>query len=115
MCREGDALIYPYRCQCGFHFDVIKPIADIDNPEHCPKCNELGERYISSSVFFCGEKVDHAEYNPALGCITKNSKHRKQLAKDRGLEEIGNESVQNIHKHFESQKERELSKTWDDV
>lgn len=109
-------MIYPYRCiQCSNEFDVVKSVKEIDNPEHCPKCGQLGERFIASGIQFYGAKVEDAEYNPALGCIVKNSKHRRQLAKERGLEEIGNESVERVHRHFENRKEQELERAWDKV
>lgn len=109
-------MIYPYRClMCSKEFDVIKSVQEIDAPEHCPKCGHPGQRYIARGIQFYGAKVEDAEYNPALGCITKSAKHRRQLAKDRGLEEIGTEQVENIHKHFETQKERELDRAWDKV
>lgn len=46
-------------------------------------------------------KVEHAEYNPGLGCITKNSKHRAEIAKRKGLVEVGNEDVSNWRKRSE--------------
>lgn len=108
-------MIYPYRCpSCSNTFDVVKSVKEIDNPETCPKCNQPAERYIARTHFY-GAKVEDAEYNPAFGCITKSARHRKQLAKDRGMEEIGNESPERMHKHFETQKEQELEKAWDKV
>lgn len=107
-------MIYPYRCPGAHEFEVYKPIADIAREEKCPQCGEVAVRYIARTHFY-GAKVEDAEWNPAFGQVVKNTKHRKQLAKEKGMEEIGNEPVENVHKHFEKQKERELEQSWDKV
>lgn len=106
---------YPYRCNtCKNEFDVIKSVKEIDNEEICDKCGSLATRFIAVTHFY-GAKVEDAEYNPAFGCIVKDSKHRKELAKKFGVEEIGTESVEKVHKHFETQKAKELEDSWDKV
>lgn len=110
-------MIYPYRCKaCTQEFDVVKSIAEIDNAEKCLRCGSPDvERFISPSIHFNGAKVEDAEYNPALGKVVKSAKHRKELAKQMGLEEIGNESVETVHKHYESQKAKQLDDAWEKV
>ena len=97
---------YPYTCEaCGAKWEVIKSVRQIDEPEHCAKCQTPGRRYISRTSFY-GAAVEDAEYNPAFGCVIKNSAHRKALAKQRGMEEIGNESLDSIHAHFDGEQRR---------
>lgn len=95
-------MIYPYKCaMCEHKWEVPKFVRHIDMPELCPKCSSQGIRYISRTSFY-GAKVEEAEFNHGLGCVTKSADHRKQLAKQRGLEEIGNEPIENIHKHSDN-------------
>ena len=47
--------------------------------------------------------------------IIKNSKHRKDEARARGLEEVGNEPVEKIHKHFERVREEKREQAWAEV
>jgi putative FmdB family regulatory protein len=88
-------MIYEYECPlCNHIFDVVKSYRRIDDPEFCPKCKEKCKRNICFQGSFSGhDDWDKAEFNPGLGCITKNSKHRKEIAKSRGLEEVGNIDV----------------------
>lgn len=57
----------------------------------CPKCFGDGTRFISHRQSFYGEKVEDSYFCPALGTIIKNKNHRNQIAKSKGLEEIGND------------------------
>ncbi len=105
---------YPYRCPCGEHWDVLKPLADIERIEACPSCGNLdSERYIARTHHF-GASVQDAEYNPGLGMVTRNSKHRKDEAKARGMEEIGNEPVEKIHASMEAKRAQKYKDRWDD-
>lgn len=108
---------YPYRCtskECQFEFDVIKSIREIDNTEHCDKCGSEAARFISRTHFY-GASVEDAEYSPAFGCIVKSRKHRQELARRHGVEEIGNEDPNKIHDHFEKQRDKALEDSWDKV
>jgi putative FmdB family regulatory protein len=88
-------VIYPYRCpSCSKEFEVVKSVRDIDVVEYCPQCADIGVRYISRTSFFGASDWDKQEYNVGLGCVTKNSKHRDKIAKERGLVEIGNEDCE---------------------
>lgn len=85
---------YPYRCTsatCDHVFDVVKSLSEIDRPETCEKCSTACERFIGNTSFYGASDWDKAEYNPGLGCVTRNSLHRKQIAKERGLHEVGND------------------------
>jgi putative FmdB family regulatory protein len=93
-------MIYPYSCpHCNNNFDIIKRISEIDNVEKCPNCDNIvtkENRKIASGQIFYGAKVEDAEWCPGLGCIVKNSAHRRQIARARGLEEVGTEPVENM-------------------
>ena len=85
---------YPYACpssSCCHTWEVVKKVADLDRAEECPQCGEMGRRFIARTHFYGASDWDKAEYNPGLGCVVKNSKHRAQIAKERGLVEIGND------------------------
>lgn len=85
--------VYEYGCKdCGLNFDVVKSFKEYDLPQACQSCQSLEtERYISRSSFYGANDWDKVQWNPALGCITKNSKHRAQIAREKGLIEVGNE------------------------
>jgi len=81
---------YDYQCiKCEHEIEVIKSISEYDSREDCPKCNSEMQRLIKAG-YFLNEKVEEATYNPGLGCVVKNRKHRNELAKQRGLIEVGN-------------------------
>ena len=109
---------YPYECpKCETEFDVIKSHRDIDAIEVCPQCECLCDKTSRRIApgYFMGEKVEDASYDPAFGMIIKNSTHRKKIAKERGLIEVGTESPEKIDKYFE-EKQRERSKErWRDL
>lgn len=86
---------YPYICTaCSHDFDVIKSVRQIDDPEACQKCGSICRRYLVPVNFNGASDWDKAEYNPGLGCIVKNTKHRERIAKERGLIEVGSEDVE---------------------
>lgn len=107
---------YPYRClKCRHEWDVIKHHSRIDERETCPECgSQPAQRYIASG-FFYGEKVEDAEYNPAFGQVVRNKAHRRELAKQRGMVEIGNESPEAIHRHFDQERESRAKRRYDDL
>lgn len=115
--------IYPYKCKCGHSFETWARMSEIDSIEpECPKCyNKLtpNERLISGKISFSNEKVEDASYCQALGCVVKNNRHRAQIAKSRGLVEIGNETPETIHKHFEAERsqrdEKQKAERYHDV
>lgn len=108
-------MIYEYRCyQCIRAFDVVKPAAQMANEEYCPLCKAVGERqFVPSRLYLNGTAVQHAEYNPGLGCIVKDKAHRKEICKIKGVEEIGNEKPDSLHKHFDQKREDLRNERWD--
>lgn len=106
---------YPYRCaNCAREWDVVKAVADIDRDEPCD-CGELGTRYIARTHFYGASDWDSAEFNHGLGCVVRNGRHRRELAKSMGLEEIGNERVEKIHDHYDSLRADKRKKRWESV
>lgn len=95
--------------------DVIKRHTDIDNTETCPKCDTIMKRLIAGGSCFIGEKVEDAEYNPGLGCVTKNKKHRDEIAKSRGLYEVGNEDMGKLSDKMDTERKKKLAGNYDDL
>lgn len=109
-------MIYPYACPKGHRFEVIKPLSAIDNEERC-ECGEVSERQIGLTRL---DKTsaggwNQQSYNPALGQWTKSTKHARDIAKAKGLIEVGNEPPENIHKHFDKQREETRTQRYEDA
>jgi predicted nucleic acid-binding Zn ribbon protein len=107
-------VVYQYRCDpCANVFDVVKRAAAMTDPEFCSQCGKEAVReFVPSRVYFNGTSVQHAEFNPGLGCVTRNSNDRKEIAKRKGVEEIGNEPTDKIHKHFDQAREDNRERAW---
>lgn len=111
--QNAKSVTYQYQCKkCDLAFDVIKSVKDIYQEEYC-KCGTVAERqFVPSIVYFNGTKVEHAEYNPGLGCIVRNKAHRKEICKIKGVEEIGNEKPDSLHKYYEQKREERKEQAW---
>lgn len=108
--------VYLYGCsKCRHEFEEVKPISEYDQPANCPDCGKVGKKLVTAPSVFIGTKIEHAEYNPAFGCVVKNKRHRQYLAESKNLVEIGNEKVSTVHKTFDTQREEKRKKTWDDI
>jgi putative FmdB family regulatory protein len=109
---------YPYRCiTCQHPFEIVKRVAEIDNPESCPECGNPADRYISRTHFYGAGDWDKAEWNPGLGCVTKGARHRKEMARQRGMEEVGNDyrSPDTLHVEKERSREEKRERAWAEV
>jgi putative FmdB family regulatory protein len=110
-------MIYPYECpSCHQKFEVIKSVKYIDAIEVCPGCEVAAERRIGRP-YLCRVNDWVESYNPAFGCVVKSKAHQREILsryKDKGKEfiEIGNEPVENVHKHFDSQRAERDAKRW---
>jgi len=112
-------MIYPYLCSnCSHEFEIIKSVRQIDDEELCPECGNISDRTIS-----CSQGIDKSSaadwntphYNPAFGKhFSSNSQARKE-AKKRGMEEIGNEPIDKIHKKFDNDRQEKQRARWDSV
>jgi len=108
---------YDWHCQkCDANFETIESIKNYTGRGECPTCKNLSvDRIFSHQVYFIGASVEDATYNPAFGQVVKNSRQAREIAKEKGLIEIGTEKPETIHKHFDSQREEKLKKSWDEV
>jgi putative FmdB family regulatory protein len=109
-------MIYIYECcLCGQRFDIIKSYKDIDNIEFCPKCqSDKSRRIITGGTGFIGANDwDTAHFSHVLGRKVNSFKEEQRLARQMGCEEIGNEPVENVHKYYESRKQKELDQTYE--
>lgn len=92
-------------------------MSEYNTPETCPKC--AGSAYKLPSLFAVdklslttGSGVSTEEYNPGLGCYTKSTKDAERIAAKRGLEPIGSEPVEKLHKRYEKQREETRADRW---
>jgi putative FmdB family regulatory protein len=112
-------LTYVYDCpKCEHHFEVIKSHKDMERTEWCPKCEEPSVRaFMPERVYFSGQKVSHAEFNPGLGCVVKNEFHKKELLKQKGLVEVGNDygSGDKMSDSFDKARAEKLRKRIEDA
>ena len=112
-------MIYEYLCEntsCEKFFEVIKHHTEYSPTEPCPECNTIGKRIFSPPLLSPAlSDWGKAEWNPGLGAVTKNAKHRRELAKRKGLEEIGNDygSGEAMDKHFEKQRNEKHKREWE--
>ncbi len=109
---------YEWSCEsCGHEWDVVTTIANRDEPEKCNKCPGQGVRGITTASIDKSSAGDwnNVSYNPGLGCWTKSWKHGREIAKARGLEEIGNERPDKIEKSFEKQRAETREQRWRDA
>jgi len=108
---------YEYKCSCGLGFDVYKTITDIETLELCPSCGMiLDSSYrLISRVHFMGEKTIDPYFCPGLGCVVESVAHRKRLARSKGLEEVGNEPVDNIIRRDDNERESRSKARWESL
>lgn len=91
-------------------------MAESNTDESCPACgHDKTDRIFSSNIHITGARVQHAEYNPGLGCVVKNKTHREELARRRGLIEVGNETPDTLYKETVEKKEKEREAAWKDL
>jgi hypothetical protein len=121
--------IYKFFCdKCDDDFESVQSIggsgrktlkelkAQPKRMAKCPTCENVSTKLVfSHQIYFVGASVESAEYNPAFGQVVKNSRHRKDLAKEKGMIEIGNEKPESLHKKFEKDRAEKLKKSWDDI
>lgn len=99
------------------HWIVLSSIAGRDEPQACPKCGKAGARQIDAPFIdkTAAGGWNQQSYNPGLGCWTKSVKDGERIAKARGLEPVGTEPVENLHKHFDKQREETREQRWRDA
>jgi putative FmdB family regulatory protein len=107
--------IYPHRCpHCATEFDVAKSYKLLDREEPCPQCATPAERLIALVNIdkMAAGDWNTQTWNPGLGCYTKSNREAEKIAKSRGLECVGNEKPETIHKHFDQAREDRRKARW---
>jgi putative FmdB family regulatory protein len=101
--------IYDWECQdCKASFEVIRSYQEYNLPAICNACQSSNTiRLISQTSFYGAGGWDSVSYNPGLGCITKNTKHAEQIARQRNLIPIGSEDLERT---IASQEAKEAAK-----
>lgn len=110
---------YTYMCcdeACAIQFEVVKPLRELDVPETCLKCEGASQRRISRTNFTNAGDWK-SQYNPAFGCVVKSKAHQREImsrfkGEGREMIEVGNEPVENIHKHYDRQRAETREKKW---
>jgi len=106
-------MIYPYECEkCEEDFDITKDYRDAARLEYCLVCGNLLKRLWTRTEII-GAKVEEAEFNHGLGCVTTSKNNRNEIAKRKGLVEVGNTKTETIHKESEYTLNKKLS--WENV
>ncbi len=109
-------MIYEYKCQdCGHRFDVVKPVKDFDLKHACSECDGETHVVISSKIHHIGAKVQNAEFNQGLGCVVHSKREREEIAKQKGLIEVGNESPDTLFKESVKKHEQDKQREWDNL
>lgn len=80
-------------------------MSDLDRVETC-SCGKIAKRVIADRGWFYGEKVEDAEYCPVVGQVVRSSAHRRQIARDRGWEEVGNDCPDRWHREIDEERAR---------
>lgn len=96
---------------------MVKSVKDIDRNENCTKCGEFAIReFLPERIHLSKTRVTHAEYNPGLGAVVKNERHKDYLMKSKGVEAIGNDfgSGEKMQKEFETARAKKIEKVWDE-
>lgn len=105
---------YVYKCvACGTKQEIVKTMHNATREEICGCGIVLDRVYTSFQIM--GAKVQDAEFNPGLGCVVRNARHRKELADRKGLIEVGNESADTLHRETVVKRAKEREKEWDNL
>jgi hypothetical protein len=101
------------------HWLVFTSISTRNDPQACPKCGKDGTRAPWMDAHNVDKEAagswNQQSFNPGLGCWTNSTKHAEQIAASRGLEPIGNEPPENLHKMAEKTKAETREQRWRDA
>lgn len=106
--------VYVWKCAEHGNWDVQMRVADMDLVQACPTCGSHGTRQLTAPNIdkTAAGSWNQQSYNHGLGCWTKSQKHAEQIAKSRGLEPVGNEPPDNLHKAAEKTQQEIRDKRW---
>lgn len=111
--------VYDYYCtDCDSGFELIKSIKAHQDVEPCPKCQKLAKQDLSRCRFeTIGASVKDAYKCPALGQVIKSDYQRSELAKQKGLVEVGNDfgSGEKMFDSFEKDRALKRKKAYDEL
>lgn len=94
-------MIYVYHCsKCKKDFDVCKRVSEINTSETCSICgSEMKRKFILPKLEIYGHcSTQSAYYHPGLGCVVRDDKHAKKIAKERKLVECGDQKPEKFLK-----------------
>jgi len=87
-------MIYEYYCSdCNITCEITKTIKEIDRREDCTDCGNTMVRHLTGKVGFSGEKTttEVSYFHHGLGRVVSSDKQAKDIARERGLIEVGND------------------------
>jgi putative FmdB family regulatory protein len=112
-------MIYVYKCpDCQMEMEVIKHLAEIDNPEFCQNCGtECFKKMCAPAGFINASfwRTEQGQFNPAFGCEVKSLKHKRDLMKQHNCVEVGGETKESMYRHTELKAEKEREKSYSDI
>lgn len=107
---------YPYYCHdCNHRWEVIKTLEDLDRPEHCQACNSDATHRRIALTNFEKSSVFEPYFEPALGCKIESKSQKARVMREKGVEEVGNESPESMYKNLEVPREKRIASSWDDL
>jgi len=106
-------MLYEYQCaKCSKKVELYRSIKEYKKIEDCAFCDGKMNQIISSKIQFIGSRNEFPEYNPAFGKVIKGRSHRKEEAKIRGWEKVGNEKNQTLEKEASKIREHNYQERW---
>jgi DNA-directed RNA polymerase subunit RPC12/RpoP len=119
---------YYYLCpKCEKEFDSLKEVRNQEDPATCTQCGhecsqaDQVHKQITirkaKNYTIIGSQVESAEYNPGLGKVVQNKRHRSELAKRMGVVEVGNDykDPNTIHKEVDREIAQRSEKNYQDA
>lgn len=109
-------MVYEYNCTtCDISVEVTKPMEDHRRIEICHSCGGQMVSIVTGGRGFSYKKNEWPEYNPAFGRVVKNSSERKNLAREKGLIEVGSEDIIKLGDKMDKDKKDKADKEWSDI
>lgn len=107
-------MTFEYWCDhCNLVTEEWAAIGEAPISVKCVQCGGVAERQYTAPMII-GAAVQDAEYNPAFGQVVKSKRHREELAKQRGMIEVGSERVDSLIKHQDDHVKRIANKDYED-